>query len=226
MNPNAAATLDAHDEADQVQQQAGDLVARAHSLAVTNDEQYAAAAAFLSEDVKPLLRRINETFDPIVEQAHRAHKTALDAKKKVAEPVLAAERAVKASLSLYAQRQEEARRRREAEIRRAEQERAEREALDRAAELERQGHREEAEAMLDAPIVAAPVVLPPATPKVAGVSTREGWKYRIVDPAKIRREFLVPDEAKIGALVRSMKGAAGELVGGIEVYSEQIVSSR
>lgn len=214
----------------QVAQEATDLVAVARALTVQNDDDYRLAASFLTEKVKPLLRQIDDTFDPIVTAAHRAHKTALEAKKKVADPVLAAERTVKGALSTYTQRQEQERRRLEEQIRKAEQERAEREALERAAELERQGHHEEAEAMTDqliaAPPPAPPVVLPPATPKVAGVSTRENWQYRIVDASKIRPEFMTPDLQKIGGVVRSMKGAAAQVVGGIEVYNQPTVSAR
>lgn len=63
-------------------------------------------------------------------------------------------------------------------------------------------------------------------PKVSGVSTRETWTFEIVDEAKIERTFLMPDTAKIGAVVRSLHEAAEEVVGGIRVRVEVGVASR
>ena len=49
---------------------------------------------------------------------------------------------------------------------------------------------------------------------------RDNWKFRIVDASKVDRRFLIPDEKAIGQIVRSMKGVAATIVGGIEVYNE------
>ena len=37
---------------------------------------------------------------------------------------------------------------------------------------------------------------------------------------------MIPDEKKIGQVVRAMEGRAADMVGGIEVYSEESVSVR
>lgn len=42
----------------------------------------------------------------------------------------------------------------------------------------------------------------------------------VTDKAAIRSEFLLPNEAAIGALVRSQKDAAAAMVGGIRVWAE------
>lgn len=74
--------------------------------------------------------------------------------------------------------------------------------------------------------VVAPIIQSEA-PKVTGTSLRENWTFRITDPTKINAAFLMPDEAKIGKLVKSMKGDAAALIGaGIEVFSEKILASR
>ena len=59
-------------------------------------------------------------------------------------------------------------------------------------------------------------------PKVAGLSTRENWNFRIVDPAKLPREYLMPDEAAIRGVVKAMKGRAN--IPGVEVYRDDIVA--
>jgi hypothetical protein len=61
------------------------------------------------------------------------------------------------------------------------------------------------------------------------VSTREVWKYRIVDIKKVPEQFLVPVEERVNksalnALARSMKGEAK--VKGIIFYAEESLTSR
>jgi hypothetical protein len=75
--------------------------------------------------------------------------------------------------------------------------------------------------------VAAPapvVVIPKTIPKQEGISTRKTWKFRIVDTAKIPREYMTVDEVKIGQIVRAMKELSN--IPGVEVYAEDTVSVR
>jgi hypothetical protein len=73
--------------------------------------------------------------------------------------------------------------------------------------------------------VVAPIVQAD-TAKAAGVSMRDNWCFEIIDPSKVSDKFKMPDEKKIGALVKSMKGDAAAIVGGIRVYAEKILASR
>jgi hypothetical protein len=66
------------------------------------------------------------------------------------------------------------------------------------------------------------VKVAPATPKIAGLRQRQNWRYRIVDPTKVPREYLMPDEQKIGQAVRAWK-KAGEVIPGIEAYAEDAI---
>lgn len=71
----------------------------------------------------------------------------------------------------------------------------------------------------------APVVQT-AAPKVAGVSQRDNWTFRITDPTKINAQFMTPDTAKIGKLVKSLKREARSLIGdGVEIYNEPVIAS-
>jgi uncharacterized membrane protein YqiK len=58
-----------------------------------------------------------------------------------------------------------------------------------------------------------------AVPKVAGIKARVNWKFRIVDATRIPREYLMPDEVKIGQKVRELK-QAGAVIPGVEAFSE------
>lgn len=70
---------------------------------------------------------------------------------------------------------------------------------------------------------AAPVVqVKPNIPTVAGTVSRQNWKFRFVDPNRIPRVYMMPDEVKIGQMVRATKDkkSAEGICPGIEVYTE------
>jgi hypothetical protein len=104
------------------------------------------------------------------------------------------------------------------EIKQREAERLKKEAAERAAEAKAQ-----AEAEAKASVAAVQdVKVQPDIPKVAGVPSRVNWRFRIVDAGKVPRAFCIPDEQKIGQLVRTMKNkeTVEALIPGIEVYKD------
>lgn len=196
-----------------------------------NDQPTLDAANGFLKNVKLLIGKIDETFDPQIEQAHRLHKSLLAEKKKFTAPLEDAERIVKRTIAGYLA--EEDRKRREAEAERARIEaeaRAEAEKKLRAVEkAEAKGDIAKAEAIaqeavntMAAKIEAAPVV--PDAPIASGLSLRKVWKFRIIDEKLLPREYLVPDEMKIGRVIRALKDEAN--IPGVSVYSEDDVSSR
>lgn len=211
---------------DQVEEHVELVVAQARRISIDSQEAYEAAASFLTDELKPALREIDDTFGPIVRAAHKAHQEALQQRRRHEEPLQEAERIVKAAMVKYSDEQEriaaEQERQRLAEARKA----AEDTAVEEAARLERDGHQDAAEERLAQPVM--PVVTTPAAPrpKAAGVSTRKVTKYRIVDESKIDRKFLQPNKSKIRGLVNSMGADAEAIVGGIEVYEEGAVAAR
>jgi hypothetical protein len=204
-----------------VEQKALSVIEQARSFSVTNPADYEAAAAFRKEVLRPMMKEVDASYDPVIEAAHKTHKAALESKRKVYAPLEAADKSLDRMMGAYAlkQRQEaEAEQRRLlAEARRREED----QRLAQAAALEMAGMKKEADAVLDAPAsaISAPVVAA-NVPKVAGLGVRELWKYRIIDRSKINPEWMIPDEVAIGAVVRQLKAAAAEVVGGIEVYLE------
>ncbi len=97
---------------------------------------------------------------------------------------------------------------------------AEEEQIVKAASVE---DVEEIEEIMNEPVVAAPVIIPDARPKVSGLTRRKSWKYRIIDDAKIPREYLIADDSKLRAAAREMKENAK--IPGIEVYAEESIAS-
>src|SRR3990167_7931739 len=159
-------------DVEQVEQQGLVLVQQAEEIAVRDPATFQEAGGFLRQ-IAGYLKRVGEVFDPIVDAAHKAHKVAVDQRKKMLEPAQVAERILKGQMAVYeqAERERVAREQRAAD---AERRRLEDEArLAVAASLESQGKPVAAAAALTAP-VAVPVFTPPvpAVPKAEGVSFR------------------------------------------------------
>lgn len=87
-----------------------------------------------------------------------------------------------------------------------------------AAEAEAQAKAAAAAAMPTAPVVHV------AAPAAKGISTRENWKFEIVDPALVPREYLVVDEKAIGQVVRALQSRTN--IPGVRVYAEQTIAAR
>jgi hypothetical protein len=61
----------------------------------------------------------------------------------------------------------------------------------------------------------------PSTPKVSGVTSVDVYKFEVTDAAQLPREFLIPDEKAIGALVRAKKGQIE--IPGVRVWTEKSI---
>lgn len=176
-------------------------------------------AANLWKAGRDMMVEIDRAYDSIISAAHKAHKEAVAKKKSFYEPVEAATRKLKTLMAAWDVEQERKRK--------AEQERLEAEArvrewdrkLDEAIAAEGAGDRAAADAIMDEPVLIAPVLVPKLVPKT-DVVFREVWKFRIVDVALVPRNMLIPDEVKIGQYVRAMKSASN--IPGVEVYSEKV----
>lgn len=209
-------------EAKEVDQRAIEALYIANDIAIRDAETYQTACDFL-KTLKTIEAEINSTFDEPIRRAYEAHKAIVAAKKKHFEPIEQAERIVKPKISAYLAEEERKRREEERRLQEEARKKAEEEALAQAAELEAEGDTEGAEALISEPVVAPPVVLPKATPKVSGIATREVWLYKITDANKIPRQYLKIDEQKIGQIVRAMKGQTS--IPGVQVYSEKQIAA-
>lgn len=213
--------MEATIDTQQIERDVQIAVRESQSLVITNDEQLEATGAFL-RGLKSILKRIDETFNEPIQAAYVAHKTMLAAKKKHADPLLRAERAVKGGIGTYQAQQRRVHEEEERKLREQAQKEEEDRRLAQAEELEQRGEPEAAEELVSQPVVAPPVVLP-GPPKVAGVSTRTAWKWRRC-LGEVPRAFLMLDEKKINGIVRSMGKQTS--IPGIEVYPEEVVSAR
>lgn len=163
---------------------------RARALVVTDDASYSEAAETL-KGIKALRQEVDAAFDPIVSAAFKAHRTAVEQKRKAEAPLTEAEGIIKTSLTSYSLAQQRiADERRRAEEKKA-QEAAETLALEQAAAMEAEGHQygdaaliEEAHAMIERPVSVAPCApAPRPTPAVAGISHRTTYSAEVTSLA-------------------------------------------
>lgn len=79
---------------------------------------------------------------------------------------------------------------------------------------------EEAAMIAAEPVYIPPVVIPKTVPKMSGGPVyRTIIKFRIINTSLIPRQYMKPDEVKIGQVVRALKREAS--IPGIEVYEER-----
>jgi len=119
------------------------------------------------------------------------------------------------------EREKRAELQRQAEAAESEKERA---AFQKRLEALRQrGAEKDAEVEVKVAQVVAPVVIVEA-PKVTGVSGRQTWKWRAVDPALIPDKYWILNEQLINAEVRALKSQTR--IPGIEAFAEDGLSVR
>lgn len=214
-------------EEPQLRTETSAIVTSAQSIVVSDDASYSAAGEFLRK-VATLKKKVMEVIGPVVTKAHEAHKAAVKMRDELLAPPATAEDLVKRKMATWENEQQ---RLREAEQRRlqaiADKEAEDRrlaealEAEERAKALAAQNRPEEAaqaeqqvQELLEAPISAPPIQLPPATPKVQGVSMRETWSaqvdsmmdlVRAIAAGKASIEFVAPNLPALNAQARSLK---------------------
>lgn len=195
---------------------------QARAIKVVDAETYQQAGEVLIA-IKGLRKEIGAAFDPIIKKAHEAHKEAKAQKDRAEAPLIEAENIIKPALAAYDREQERIRREEEERQREIARQAEEERRLREAEQAEKEGRNEEAQAIIEEPVYVPPVVLERTTPKVQGISMQKVWKFRIVNPALVPRDYMTPDQVKIGGVVRATKGSIQ--IPGVEIYSDDIVKA-
>jgi hypothetical protein len=200
--------------------------AKAKEIKIRDQVSLDVANAFL-RGVKGLLGKIAETFDPIIKQAHEAHRQAIEQKKKHEEPLLQAERIIKTEMGRYLTEQARIRQEAEEKARRetAEAERKRLAEMQAAIDAENAGKPEEAEKHFEEAIaIEPPKPVIPEPVKAQGTFLRKELKWRVFDLNLVPREFLVLDRQKVEQVFRIQREKMS--IPGVETYEDPIVVSR
>lgn len=190
---------------------------QANYFNIQTQEDAAVVDAFCV-NLKSLEKEVDLAYDDHIDAAFKAHKALVAKKKLYAEPITQARQIAKGKLIVWQDKQRVLADQ-EAAIARAKAKRdAEDEALARAERAAEFGDDKTAGAIMAAPVVVEPIKVAPPVKTATVLQTR--WKFRITDAAKIPREYLIPDETKIGGVIRATRGAV--TIPGVEAYSERV----
>lgn len=194
------------------------------ALVKVNNEDTAILASTRLCSIDQAITCVAELYDESVADANKLHKGLTGKRNTFLTPLQVAKREQSAELGSYhADKARKAAAVREA-ARLEAVKAAEEERLRSAEALETMGRTEDADAIMEAPINVAPVVAAPNPTLPPGQSVRQNWKFEIVDPAALPREYLMPDEKTIGIMVRSMKARTN--IPGVRVYAIESVTTR
>ena len=191
------------------------VIGEVAALSVVDAASHALMAEKVS-DIREWEKQLEAAYKalPVIQEAKRLQAIKTD----LADRLEQARKDGKKKQMAYEDAEEAKRKAEEARLAAIAKKEAEDAAIAAAAQAEKDGDKETAEAIVSAPVIVPTVVLPKTAP--ATKNRRKVTKFRILDAAKVNRQFLTPDEVKIGGVVRSLGKAAADLVGGIEVYEE------
>ncbi len=182
---------------------------------ITSDDQRVSAID-IGRMLRGLMTEIDNNYDDLIADAHKAHKKLISRKNKFYQPVKEAYDRVERAISTFVEREEKKRQERERELQELARKQQEEALLAEAALLERQGDTEAAnEIVQEAMTITPPVVVAQSTvSKVHGSYSRPlPWNVEIIDATKVRDEYWTPDIAAIEAIVRAKGPLAEAMIG-------------
>jgi hypothetical protein len=190
-------------------------------------------AGNLHSGVKALQQQADEIFDPIIRKANEAHKEAIAQKRRITDPLVQAETALKSKVGEHLDRERQAR---EEEDRRLRAEAERLAAENREAEIEEAeaagATQEEVAVLAQAPLQVAPIMRS-AAPKMAGISQRELWRGEVTDLYALVRfvaenrqylNLIQANTAAVGAMARTLRSAMN--IPGVRVLREANIATR
>lgn len=199
-----------------------------HKTILINTQEDLSKAITCIKGIKGLIDKVNDSYGPIVEQAHSAHKEAIKQKDKYLKPLQEIEKRFKQAILVYNHKME---------YEQAERIRIANEHMAKVAEQERQILSNEAKNTDNAwdkeilqekaqSIQAITCDAPGKAVEQEGLSIRKTWKAKIIDINLVPREYLII-EANISALnqhARLYKNT--KQISGVEFFEESSTSIR
>ena len=175
--------------------------------------------------IKDYRKKLDARYRPIQQKTKEANQIALQHIRDYEVPLNEAERIIKSSMSKYVTKKEAERQAEQDRIRR-EAEEKEREAIKKDLEECGLNKKEAAEESEKMEVFTPEVEIEDTTKteKTENISYRENWKFEIEDVSIIPAEYMIPDEKKIGAVVRALKNNIN--IAGVRIYVEKSVINR
>ena len=213
----------------------GAVVAAAKKLTAIETADQAEEATQYGRVLQNGTKEMEVFFKGIKSQIDSIKAPVLAAEKEDVGPLNTEKTRLGGLLTAYQAAERRKREEEERIAREAAEKQAEEEALQRAIELAAAGEEEAADAVLEEPIVAAPVVIPASAPKPTGSVARKSYKAEVTDlkalvaavaAGKVPLLALQANETFIGQQARSMGEAFEGLYPGVKLVVTESTSFR
>jgi len=180
----------------------------ARAMVISDDQGIVMADQFCAK-LKSLEKLIINDFAESKAAAHAAHRAITAQESSHLARVVEPRAIVVKKMRTFRDQQEAARQAEEKRLQAIENKRAEEAALQSAIEAEKSGYKEEAEAIMAAPVVAAPVIVERTAPKLQ-TRIADTWTFTAIPIDKMTnqqivnaRAYLTWDTLKLGQQARS-----------------------
>jgi hypothetical protein len=198
-----------------------------NNVIAVNDNNDLMKATACIRGIKGMMDKVKSSFDPIVDQAHKAHKEAIGQRDKYLKPLMDIEKKFKDAILVFNKKMEFEQKER---IRLANEKMA-KEAEEKKAKLlaeakatddawDKEELQEKAQAIIPVTCDA-----PGKAIEQEGLSIRKTWKARIVDENIIPRAFLLVNESALNAAAKQEGWRIAGIMG-VEFYQEESASVR
>ena len=203
--------IDKDERVQELSQSSLELLERAQSIEIVDDESHLEAAEFLAQ-VKTMRKGWDELRHFFTDPLEATKKMYIAKFKADDAPLEEAQRIVGGKHVAYQRAQQEAARKEQERLRKL----AEAKQARQAAKAEEKGL-EEPPVVIPMPTIQAP----PKTLNTASgsVTTRTVWKHQVVDMATLPDEYKIADDVKLGKVVR----AGVREIPGVRIYEEMVV---
>jgi len=221
------------------EQQGTELIEQARSIMIVDDTTRELATEF-SSNTRKVIKNIEAEFKPDIEKAHQLHKDLLARMKRLVLPFNEAQQIVDSEIRRdYLERERIKREEeRQAMIKaEAERKRQEEEQRREAEQLIAAGELEEAEAVLGAEVVTAPIVPVEKVDKTSrsdagSITARSDIQVELVNKAAVLRaviDGILPGtlvEVNVGAAKRYAKASGLKSMPGFRITETAVISGR
>jgi hypothetical protein len=215
-------------ELEEAKEKALEMASLANAVvAIATDDDYRQAGELLTR-IKGRARDLEELRKSLTRPLDESKKKIMALFAKPQDDLESAEGRLKKGMLEFSQRKEAERRAEEARLKKEEEVRnkaAEEARLKRVDAALAAGDERAAEEIFSAPASAQAMVIVAKIepPKTAGVSVRKDWTWRVLDIGLLPKDYMLVNESMLTAIAKSSKGAMK--VPGVEFYQKETIAA-
>ena len=186
----------------------------AKNMKIENIDHYKFADECNSSGAKQT-KVVEAFFNPHIKRAHETHKALTSDRAKVLNPIKEGCRLIGNKMVVFKRAEEEKERKEQAaRDKKARDDDAKARAdleesrLEEATDLEKEGRKEEAEDLINAPLPERIQVAPAPVSAIPKTKTvfQDKWEYDVIDKSKVPEKYKIVDEATLNKLCQASKG--------------------